>query len=88
MKRILQIIKLRKFKTELNESFLKGCYEGEHFLCWYKDGSCKEIFSKYDLIRELEKDHIKPIKYIFDMTDRIIIDRDIKINIEEVDKNV
>ena len=64
MKKLIQTIKLRRFKTEVN--------------------SCQECYTKDDLIRLLEKDHIKPIRYIFNMSDRIIVDRDIHINIKEV----
>ena len=44
---------------------------------------CKEIYYKDDLINILSKDHIKPIRYIFSMSDRIIVDRDIHINEKE-----
>ena len=37
-------------------------------------------YSETKLYSYLEKDHLRPIKYIFDMTDRIIINRDIIIN--------
>lgn len=58
-------------------------YEGD-YLVWFKDNSCQECYTKDDLIRLLEKDHIKPIQYIFNMSDKIIVDRDIHINIKEV----
>lgn len=83
MKKIIQTIKLRKFRTELNKSNLKGITDND-FLVWYKDGTCERAYSKYDLINILEKDHIKPIQYIFEMNDRIIVDRDIKINVEDI----
>ena len=86
MKKIIQTIKLRKFRTELNKSGLKGVTDND-FLVWYKDGTCERAYSKYDLINILEKDHIKPIQYVFEMNDRIIIDRDIKINLEGVEKD-
>ena len=84
MKKIIQTIKLRRFKSNIDKSSIKMFINDNHFLCYYKDGSCEEIYSKYDLINRLEKDHIKPIRYVFDMTDRIIIDRDIKINVEDI----
>lgn len=39
------------------------------------------VYFKEDLIKKLEKDHIKPIQCIFDETDRIILDRDIKVSL-------
>ena len=83
MKKLIQTIKLRRFKTEVNKEIIEKTYEG-NYLVWFKDNSCQECYTKDDLIRLLEKDHIKPIRYIFNMSDRIIVDRDIHINIEEV----
>lgn len=83
MKKIIQTIKLRKFKANLSPESIE-LLEGNEFLIWYKDGTTKDIFLKDDLIEALENDHIKPIKYIFDMSDRIILDRDIKIDITKI----
>lgn len=83
MKKIAQTIKLRKFKTNLSPESIE-LLEGNEFLIWYKDGTTKDIFLKDDLIEALENDHIKPIRYIFDMSDRIILDRDIKIDITKI----
>ncbi len=83
MKKLIQTIKLRRLKTEVNKEIIEEMCEGDH-LVWFKDNSCQECYTKDDLIRLLEKDHIKPIRYIFNMSDRIIVDRDIHINIEEV----
>lgn len=83
MKKIIQTIKLRRLKTEVNKNLIEEQNKNE-FLILFKDGTCKETYYKDDLIRLLEKDHIKPIRYIFNMSDRIIVDRDIHINIEEV----
>lgn len=85
MKKIIQTIKLRKFRTELNKSSLKGVTDND-FLVWYKNGTCERAYSKHDLINILEKDHIKPIQYVFEMNDRIVVDRDIKIDIDELEK--
>ena len=63
-----------------NKERCKYCNE---FLVLFKDGTCKEIYYKDDLINILSKDHIKPIRYIFSMSDRIIVDRDIHINEKE-----
>ena len=78
MKKLFQKIKLRRLKTEFNKDSLK-IMEGEDFLVWFTDNTCKEVYCKDDLIRLLEKDHIKRIRYVFDMTDRIIVQRDIYV---------
>lgn len=80
MKKIIQTIKLRRYKTKLNEEALKKIPENR-YLVWYKDGTAEEAPFKEDLINILEKDHIRPIRYIFNMEDRIILDRDIKVNV-------
>ena len=83
MKKLIQTIKLRRFKTEVNKESIEIMCEG-NYLVWFKDNSCQECYTKDDLIRLLEKDHIKPIRYIFNMSDRIIVDREIYINTDEI----
>lgn len=84
MKRIIQTIKLRKFKTEINKKYFENISDDyKEFLVWFDDNTCKSVY-KDELIHVLENDHVKKIRYIFDMTDRIIIDRDILINSIEV----
>lgn len=61
MKKLIQTIKLRRLKTEVNKECIEKMCEGD-YLVWFKDNSCKECYTKDDLIRLLEKDHIKPIK--------------------------
>ena len=85
MRKIIQTIKLGKYKTKIVEETLKK-YPNEEYLVLYKDGTTKITLFKSDLIEALQKDHIKPIRYIFDMTDRICIDRDIKINIDKLEE--
>lgn len=82
-KTIIQTIALRKYKTKIIEESLKK-YSDDSYLVWYKDGTAEEAYSKANLISILKNDHIKPIRYIFDMNDRIIIDRDVKININNL----
>lgn len=82
MKKLIQTIKLRRLKTEFNKEFIEAQNENE-FLVLFRDGTCKEVNYKDDLIDVLSKDHIKPIRYVFSMADRIIVDRDILINQEE-----
>lgn len=78
MKKLLEIIKPCKFNKNLAKEALKEL-EGQSFLVWYRDGSCEEIYFKDDLIGVLMNDNKKPVRYIFDMNDRIIIDRTIHI---------
>lgn len=82
MKKIIQTIKLRKLKTEVNKKFIEEQNKNEFLVC-FKDDTCEEVYCKDDLINILSKDHIKPVRYIFNMADRIIVDRDIHINKEE-----
>ena len=82
MKKLFQTIKLKKLKTEINEESINKMCEGE-YLVLFQDNTCQQVMFKDDLMRILEKDHIKPVRYIFSMADRICIDRDIKIE-EEV----
>ena len=72
VKKIIQTIKLHKFKTEVNKKIIEEMDESG-YLVWYRDGTCKEVNFKDDLIDILSKDHIKPIRYIFNMSDSIYI---------------
>ena len=83
MKKIIQTLKRRKLKTDINKEYIDKMYEGE-FLVWFKDDTCKEAHNKYDLVDILSKDHIKPIRYIFSMADRIVLDRDVLIDINNI----
>ncbi len=82
MKKIIQTIKLRRLKTEFNKEIIEDQNKNE-FLVLFRDDTCKEVNCKDDLIDILRKDHIKPIRYVFSMSDRIVLDRDILINQEE-----
>lgn len=83
MKKICRTIKLMKFKNKLNEESIKNL-EGTEFLVCFEDNKYEHVYFKYDLVRLLEKEHIRTIRYIFDMTDRIMIRRDILIDTEEI----
>lgn len=85
MKKIFKIfrtIRLRRLKTEIinevSEENLKE-FENKQFYVLYRDDTYEYAWDTYALRKILEKDHIKPIQYIFDATDRIIVDRDIVI---------
>ncbi len=83
MKKIIQTIKLRRLKTEVNKESIEIMCEG-NYLVWFKDNTCEETYCKDDLINILSKDHIKPVKYVFSMADRIVINRDIAINTDKI----
>lgn len=83
MKKICQTIKLRKLKTELTKDSLKN-WEGHEFYILYDNQTWEHAICKEEVLRAIEKDHIKPIHYIFDATDRIILNRDIKIDISKI----
>ena len=78
MKTMREYIKLRKFKNEKLKEALKDL-EGQEFLVWYEDDTCEQVYFRDDLIPILRRDNKKRIKYIFDLVDRIIVDRDIRV---------
>lgn len=78
MKRIFQTISLRKLKTSVNKQALNQL-EGKEFIVLFNDGEYEKVYFKEDLKDILEKDHLRRIYYIFDLTDRIVVDRDILI---------
>lgn len=83
MKKICRTIKLMKFRSRLNEDSIKNI-EGTEFVVCFDNRKYIRAYDKDDLRRLLERDHINPIRYIFDITDRIIISRDILIDTDEV----
>lgn len=83
MKKICRTIKLIKFKSKLNEESIKNI-EGTEFIVCFASGKYIGVCDKYDLRKLLERDHINPISYIFDVTNRIIIKRDVLIDTDEV----
>lgn len=72
MKRICKKIELRKIVH-------KEMWTEDSYLIWFIDNTCKEVYSRESLLEEIEKDNKKRIRYVFDMRDRIILDRDIEI---------
>lgn len=75
MKKVCRYLKLRKFKTEFDKDSIK-CFEGKDFIVIFYDDSIQYCIGKEELYKCLEKDHIKRIRYIFDITDRISIIRE------------
>lgn len=83
MKKICRTIKLMKFESKLNEDSIKKI-KGTDFVVCFNNGKYIKVYDKDDLRRLLERDHINPIRYVFDLTDRIIIKRDVLIDTDEV----
>lgn len=87
MKKIIQTLKLRKFKTQLMGDYLEKHHNEDEWYVLYKDMTFEYVYFKDDLIRILQKDHIKPVMYIFNATDRIVLERNIKIDLGEVEND-
>lgn len=83
LRKVCRTIKLRKFKTKLNEESINKIDNKEFIVC-FADDKWLYVYDKYDLRKLLERDHIKPIRYIFDITDRIILDRNVLIDTEQI----
>ena len=82
MKNILKTISLRKMKERESMRAQFG------FLIWYKDNTCKEVIDKTELLEVIRQEtNKKQIRYIFDLVDRIILDRDVEIKNEGEIKN-
>lgn len=83
MKKICRTIKLRKLKSFIDKETLDKLTGSEYIVC-FDDDSYKLCLSKTELREWLEKDHIKGISYIFDIMDRIVIDRNVLVNTDEI----
>lgn len=83
MKKICRTIRLRKLKCLIDKETLDKFDGYEYIVCFYDD-TYKLCISKTELKQFLEKDHIKGIKYIFDVMDRIIIDRNVLIDTDKI----
>ena len=83
MKKICRTIKLKKYRSKLTEDICKET-DGTNFIIIYDDKW--SLADTWDVRRALENDHIKPVKYIFDMNDRIVIKRDVLIDTDEIEK--
>lgn len=85
MKKICRTLKLRKFKTEITKEIWDSLSSSEKsYYILYADGTYELAWGEYDVIKALEKDHIREVKYIFDASDKIMVDRDIIINTDEI----
>lgn len=83
MKKVCRIIKLRKYKSFFDKETIDKI-EGHDFIVCFSDSTFEWCISKDELTKCLEKDHIKRIRYIFDMSDRISINRDVLIDTSEI----
>lgn len=91
MKKIYQTIKLRHMKSYFQKEYGLDIFKGseyQEFYILYKNGTYEAVWGKSDLISKIEKDHIKPISYIFDATDRIILEKDVLVKLEEIDNEI
>ena len=79
LQKIIKTIKYHKLfpdtglKNDIKTKFDYG------YLVWFCDGTCKEAYTEEDLLTFLEHDNEKRIRYIFNMADRMIIDRKIQV---------
>ena len=83
MKKICRKLKLMKYGCVFDQETLDKL-SGENFVICFFDGTYKSGCSKSDLVKALEQDYIKNIRYIFDMVNRIIIDRTVVIDMEGI----
>lgn len=81
MKKILQALKLKSFRTEVNKDWIDKVYAEQMIVC-FQDGTWDEVYSKEELIDVLRKDHIKPIRYVFNTADKFVIDRDLLVKLD------
>ena len=87
MKKIFQTIKLRATMRSVfkdSERLLEH-YTNNSWLVLYADGTWDKVYDKHDLIRTIESDHYKRIDYIVDSADKMTLDRDIQVDISELE---
>lgn len=70
-----------KFCKEYN---LEPDYEHEEFVVMYTNGTYEVVIDRSDLVRILNKDFKKKIRYIFSMNNRIIIDRILEVDMKSI----
>lgn len=82
MKKICRTIRLRRFKCLVDKDAIRMLGGDEYIVC-FDNNTYKHCLSKGELYHCLEQDHIKGIRCVFDVLDRMIIDRDILIKIDD-----
>ena len=82
MKNICRTLKLKKYRSKITEDICKET-DGTNFMIIYDDNKWN-LGDSWDVRKALENDHIRKISYIFDMNDRITIQRDILISTDEI----
>lgn len=83
MKRICRKLKLMKYGCVFDQETLDKL-SGENFVVCFYDGTYESCYSRSDLVKVLENDHIKKINYIFDKVNRIIVDRTVIIDMGDI----
>ncbi len=83
MKKICRTIKLMKYKCFMDKETIDKI-EGYDFVVCFSDSTFEYCVSKSELESCLRRDHIKRIRYIFDVSDRISIDRDVLIDTNNI----
>ena len=84
MKNICRTLKLKKYRSKITEDICKET-DGTSFMIIYDDDKW-DFGDIWDVRKALERDHIKQVRYIFDMNDRINIFRDVIINTDAIEK--
>lgn len=77
MKKLIRKIKLRRFKDSIPES-AKRDFIKQEFIVLYRNNKYKLLENEEKLNLEIER-NIGDIWYIFDMVDRMILDKNIEI---------
>lgn len=83
MKKICRVLKLHKYRGLVSKE-TQSNLDNHEFMVLFEDHTFKHCISKFEVYSYLERDHIKPILYIFDMYDRIIVSRDILIDTDHI----
>lgn len=82
MKKVFRKLILKKYKSYFDEKELDKLNANEYIVC-FDNNKWLFVIGKSDLRLLLERDHINPIRYIFDMSDRIYIQREAVIEDSE-----
>lgn len=81
-KKIYQTIQLKRFKTQVDNLGFNP-FEDMYFVL-FQDGKYELCWNKEELLQVVEKDHIRPIRYIAAKKDLIYLDKEIQVSGEEV----
>jgi len=84
MKKICRTIKLKKYQTDIKEILNNMGNEDKKYYILYADSTYNYVWGVGELIKVLEQDHIHEVRCIFEEADKILIDRNIIINTDEI----